>query len=377
MQKVEVIGSLFRAIGVGNADATVRVLLTDKDGYALIVTGTTVPSGKKGYAIGCLFIKTDNGAQYRNTNTTASCTFTLISTLSVNAIAPVNMSTRTLVALSNGNATPTIAQLMTSSIFTMTPTTARNFTTPAAATMVAGIAGATVGTWFDFTVINLGNFAITMVAGDAGVTLVGDAVINKGAATYRAVLTNVSGGTEALSIYRMNDAVITPDVFLANTHILVGDVNGLAADVAMSGDATIAATGAVTLAVPKVFAVVSQSLVKSAFTDGGGTSGYIDITTQIPAGSIVLGWQAGTSVGFTGDTTAVVEVGVSGTVDKYSIVTSGSCLGAGTVGSTPKAANVYEAAAITARVTVTGGSDFTSIAAGATMVVTLYVIKTA
>ena len=127
---------------------------------------------------------------------------------------------------------------------------------------------------------------------------------------------------------------------------------------------------------PVVIAIESQSLVFSDFTDNTNTTGYIDITTQIPAGSIVLGWKAVTSVGFTGDTTAVIQVGVSGAVDKYSAVTSGSVVAAGTVGSTVKAGNVFEAAAATARVTVTGGADFTSITAG-TMVGTLYVVKTA
>lgn len=123
--------------------------------------------------------------------------------------------------------------------------------------------------------------------------------------------------------------------------------------------------------------LVSQSLVKSAFTDNTDQTGFIDITTQIPAGSIVLGWKAVTSVGFTGDTTAIVKVGKAGALGDYSAKTSGSCLAAGTVASAPVAATADVVAATTARVTVTGGADFTSIAAGATMVVTLYYLDLA
>jgi hypothetical protein len=177
---------------------------------------------------------------------------------------------------------------------------------------------------------------------------------------------------------------------LASGHIFVGSSQGVAADVALSGDATMANTGAITvgaaaitnskLAVPKVTAIVSQALAVAAFTDNANTTGYIDITTQIPAGSIVLGWKAVVSGGFTGDTTATIQVGVSGTLDKYSAVTTNSVFAAGTVGCAPckSATNVFEAAAVTARVTVTGTADFTSIVTSASgaMVVTIYVLQT-
>jgi hypothetical protein len=126
-----------------------------------------------------------------------------------------------------------------------------------------------------------------------------------------------------------------------------------------------------------LFAVASctKSILGSAMTDGAGTSGYIDFTaSSIPAGSIVLGWKAVTSVGFTGDTTATIQVGVSGTVDKYSIATTGSVFGTGCVGSTPKAANQFEAAAATPRVTITSTADFTSVAGTGACVVTVYYV---
>lgn len=121
-----------------------------------------------------------------------------------NAVTPIKMGIRTEVALADADATPTIAQLMTSSIFSMTPTVARAFTTPTAAVMVAGISGATVGTWFDFVIVNLDDFPITLTAGDAGVTLKGNAVVNKGSAFFRVRLDNVTAAAEALTIYRVD-----------------------------------------------------------------------------------------------------------------------------------------------------------------------------
>lgn len=122
----------------------------------------------------------------------------------------------------------------------------------------------------------------------------------------------------------------------------------------------------------------SQVLDYDDFTDNTNTTGYIDFTTALPAGAMVLGWKAVVSAGFTGDTTAVMQVGISGDVDKYSANTAQSCLAAGTVGSLALAADAATgvfAAAKTPRVTVTGGADFTSIAAGS-MVVTIYYIDT-
>jgi len=82
----------FKCYGESNADATVKVVLKDGSDNALIATGTTVPSATKGYAIGCEFIKTDNGALYRNTGTAASCTFTLVGTVGAGGVALANLA---------------------------------------------------------------------------------------------------------------------------------------------------------------------------------------------------------------------------------------------------------------------------------------------
>jgi hypothetical protein len=109
---------------------------------------------------------------------------------------------------------------------------------------------------------------------------------------------------------------------------------------------------------------ISLSFKATDMTDGTSTSGYIDFASSaLPAGSIVLGWKAVTAAAgaWDDDTTATIQVGISGTVALYSSTTSGSVATAGTVGSVCATTGVfYQAAAATPRVTITGGSDFTA-----------------
>lgn len=120
---------------------------------------------------------------------------------------------------------------------------------------------------------------------------------------------------------------------------------------------------------------ISESLAFGDFTDNANTTGYKDWSAQLPAGAIVLGVKYVVATGFTGDTTAVVQTGVSGDLDRFSSVTDQSVLAAGTVGH-GVAADAHDGigAAQTIRTTVTGASDFGGISAGA-MVATLYYIQ--
>jgi len=124
---------------------------------------------------------------------------------------------------------------------------------------------------------------------------------------------------------------------------------------------------------PNIDAFVSQEVTYDQFTDDGGTSGHIDLTDQIPADSQVTGFKAVVATGFTGDTTAVIQVGDdSPDPDRFSAITTGSVLAAGTVGSQAGTANDFCAAATTVRVTVTGASDFGLITAGSMTVKVFY-----
>lgn len=118
---------------------------------------------------------------------------------------------------------------------------------------------------------------------------------------------------------------------------------------------------------------LTESIVASAMTDGGSTSGHKDFANTIPAGSHILGWRAVVSTAFTGDTSATIMVGVSGDTDRFSADTSQSVFATGTVGSASLAADALDtmATAITPRVTITSATDFTNVAAGGTAAVTI------
>ena len=129
-------------------------------------------------------------------------TFQLLQ-LALGAVTPLAMKTSAEVALADAAATLTATQMIDSGILKMTPSVARILTTPTAAELLAGSKGAQVGTWFEFVVISLAAFTVTIAAG-ANVTLVGGMVANNTSARFRARFTNVGSGTEAVTIYRVS-----------------------------------------------------------------------------------------------------------------------------------------------------------------------------
>lgn len=140
---------------------------------------------------------------------------------------------------------------------------------------------------------------------------------------------------------------------------------GLAAQDAGSS----ATTGYVDLGASKPsdnrIASIKENVVIGDFTDNGDATGYVDLAVQLPAGAIPQGVKYAVNTGFTGDTTAVVQTGVSGDLDRFASATDQSVLAAGTVGhGVPADACDGIGGAQTIRVTVTGGADFGSIAAG-------------
>lgn len=114
-----------------------------------------------------------------------------------------------------------------------------------------------------------------------------------------------------------------------------------------------------------VFQKISQTVAYDAFTDGGSTSGTFDLTDTIPVGATVLACALTALTGFTGDTSAVLIVGdgtdtdryMTGTPSVFTTAANGLDLGV------PSGAR-YHAAAKTVTLTVTSGSDFTSVSAG-------------
>lgn len=118
---------------------------------------------------------------------------------------------------------------------------------------------------------------------------------------------------------------------------------------------------------------LSETVTRAAMTDNTNTTGYKDFAGTIPAGALVLGVQEDVKTGFTGDTTAVVQVGKSGALAIFTADTAQSVLAAAVKGSAAPVATQYVVAATTPRVTVTGGADFTNIAAGEMDVKIFYV----
>jgi len=123
----------------------------------------------------------------------------------------------------------------------------------------------------------------------------------------------------------------------------------------------------------------SQTLSVADMTDAT-TTGTIDFDDALPVGAMVLGWKAVVSGAFAGDTSAVLSVGISGDLDKYSANTAQSVFTTGTVGSLALAADAATglSAEKTPRVTVTSASDFSDVVTDGNgeMVITIYYIDT-
>ncbi|MCR4293631.1 MAG: hypothetical protein NUV76_12230 [Candidatus Kuenenia sp.] len=324
--------ALLEQMSIG--ELTLTKAIRDSSGNYLLAYGTSTPTGA-GYAIGCIFVNTSTGKTYQNEGTAAAASFNSIGDIGVadigaNVVTPVKMGTRTVVALADVAATPTIAQLMTSSLFTITPTAARTFTVPTAALTVAGISGATVGTWFDFTVVNTAVFPVT-VTGNTGWTLSGNVGINKGSGTFRAVLTNVGSGTEAVTVYRTASGSTITDMALASGKMFVGQATGLAAEFTPSGDATIDVSGVVAIGTgviidadinaaaaivdTKLATIATASKVSNSATTAVSTNTANAIVTRdasgnFSAGTITAGLSGNaatvtTNANLTGDVTSV------------------------------------------------------------------------
>lgn len=126
---------------------------------------------------------------------------------------------------------------------------------------------------------------------------------------------------------------------------------------------TTAASGLL-LAKPTLTSVV-ETITKANATDVT-TTGTRDFTSTIPAGSLILGWRANTTGAWTGDTSAVLQIGVSGDLDRFTADTTSSVFATGIDGSTALAADAQDgiSAAVTPRITITTAADFTNASAG-------------
>lgn len=126
-----------------------------------------------------------------------------------NSASPAVGSTTASTITTAGVVTYTAAQLLGGLILRDPAGAGRNDVSPTAALIVAAISGATVGQSFDFIIRNDADAAetITLTAG-AGVTLSGTMTIaQNNIKRFRAVLTNVTSSSEAVTIYSLGTLV--------------------------------------------------------------------------------------------------------------------------------------------------------------------------
>lgn len=99
----------------------------------------------------------------------------------------------------------------------------------------------------------------------------------------------------------------------------------------------------------------------TSFTDGGGTSGTLDLGVTIPAGALYVQTLYSALVGFAGDVSAVAILGDGSDTDRYVTSTANffTTAAAGVAAGAPSGTAFHASAVTTVVLTVTTGSDFT------------------
>lgn len=100
---------------------------------------------------------------------------------------------KALIAWTDAAQAPTAAQIVASALFSITSSADRVITMPSTANLITAIGGA--GAWARFTIVNLGAFNVTVIAGDGSTTTLGNMVAGgaaAGSATFTIVV--LAGG---------------------------------------------------------------------------------------------------------------------------------------------------------------------------------------
>jgi hypothetical protein len=116
-----------------------------------------------------------------------------------------------------------------------------------------------------------------------------------------------------------------------------------------------------------------QTITRAQMTDGGSTSGTIDLSTSIPAGAVFARAVVSALTGFTGDTSAALTIGDGTTADRYNTGTPSvfTTAAAGADVGAPSG-TLFHSAAKTPKLTITSNSDFTLVTAGQLTVTLFY-----
>lgn len=109
---------------------------------------------------------------------------------------------------------------------------------------------------------------------------------------------------------------------------------------------------------------ITQTFSYSDFTDGGSTAGTLVLDEGIPVGAYVYRTVLVDVTGFTGDTSATIQVGDGTDVDRYStgtpsVFTTANAIDLGAVSGT-----AIHTAAKSVTVTITSNSDWGAVTAG-------------
>jgi len=115
-----------------------------------------------------------------------------------------------------------------------------------------------------------------------------------------------------------------------------------------------------------------QTVALADFTDGGSTTGTVDLGISIPAGAVFARSLVTAVTGFISDTSATLQIGDGTDVDRYSTGTPSvfTTASAGIDAGAPSG-TLFHSTAKTPKLTITTNADFTSVTAGA-LTVTLF-----
>ena len=180
------------------------------------------------------------------------------------------------------------------------------------------------------------------------------------------------------------DSVVAGEDLTSGDDVIVGD------DLNVTGLATIGETLGVTglttltggLAIPATLGLttmgllvkIEETVLYSAFTDGGSTVGTFDLTLgTIPAGATFLFAAVTAITGFANDTSAIMTIGDGTDVDRYNTSTANifATAAAGISCGAPSGVQYHDAVK-TPKLTVTTNADFTSVNAGSVTVELFY-----
>jgi hypothetical protein len=118
--------------------------------------------------------------------------------------------------------------------------------------------------------------------------------------------------------------------------------------------------------------VLIDTVAYTDFTDGGGAAGTYTMTGDIPIGATVVRTELHDITGFTGDTSATIQVGDGSDVDRYSTGTPNVFATAAMVSAGAVSGTAIHTAAVSPVITITSGADWGSVSAGSVTVVIRY-----